>query len=115
MSPNCYNKIMEEQIVIEYYETDNGKCPYIEWEESLPKDVRGQIRKRLNRIRLGNFGDFVHIEGNIYELRNHCGPGYRIYYGKKGQKIIILLCAGDKRTQKRDIEKAKQFWLEYIS
>lgn len=106
---------MEEQIIIEYYETDNGKCPYIEWEESLPKKLRAQIRKRFNSVRLGNFGDFEHIEGSLYELRNHSGAGYRIYYGKKGAKLVILLCAGDKGTQRRDIEKAKKYWLEYNS
>ncbi len=115
MSPRCYNGVIEEQITIEYYETDNGKCPYLEWEDSLPIKLRGQIRKRLNRVRLGNFGDFDHIEGSLYELRNHSGPGYRIYYGKKGQKIIILLCAGDKGSQNRDIERAKKYWLEYTS
>lgn len=87
---------MEEIIEIEYYETDNGKCPYLEWEESLPKELRAQVRKRLNRVRLGNFGDFKYIEDNIYELRNHSGSGYRIYYVKKQQKIVLLLCGGDK-------------------
>jgi putative addiction module killer protein len=66
-------------------------------------------------VRLGNFGDFDHIEGSLYELRNHSGAGYRIYYGKQDQKIVILLCGGDKGTQKRDIEKAKKYWLEYNS
>lgn len=103
---------MEEEIVIEYYETSNGKCPYLEWESELPKELRAQIRKRLNRVRLGNFGDFEHIEGSLFELRNHSGSGYRIYYGKKDCKIIILLCAGNKSKQKRDIGKAKKYWLE---
>lgn len=103
---------MEEQIVIEYYETDSGKCPYLEWEADLSKELRAQIRKRLNRVRLGNFGDFHHIESSLYELRNHSGAGYRIYYGRKGKKIVLLLCAGDKSSQKKDIERAKKYWLE---
>lgn len=106
---------MEEEIVIEYYEAANGKSPYLEWEEGLSRDLRAQIRKRLNRVRLGNFGDFDHIERGVYELRNHSGAGYRIYYGKQGKKIVILLCGGDKGTQKRDIEKAKKYWFEYNS
>ena len=101
---------MDEQFAIEYYETDTGKCPYLEWEGELTMKLRAQIRKRLNRVRLGNFGDIDHIEGSIFELRIHTGAGYRIYYAKKGNKIVILLCAGSKRSQSRDIEKAKKYW-----
>lgn len=101
---------MDEQFVIEYYETDTGKCPYLEWEGGLTMELRAQIHKRLNRVRLGNFGDIDHIGGNIFELRIHSGAGYRIYYAKKGNKIVILLCAGSKRSQSRDIEKAKKYW-----
>ena len=101
---------MDEHYTIEYYETDTGKCPYLEWEGELTVELRAQIRKRLNRVRLGNFGDIDHIEGSIFELRIHSGPGYRIYYAKKGNKIVILLCAGSKRSQSRGIEKAKKYW-----
>ena len=101
---------MDEHFTIEYYETDTGKCPYLEWEAELTTELRAQIRKRLNRVRLGNFGDIDHIEGSIFELRIHTGAGYRIYYAKKGNKIVILLCAGSKRSQDRDIEKAKKYW-----
>ncbi len=103
---------MEELFTIEYYETDAGKCPYLEWEGELTAELRAQIRKRLNRVRLGNFGDIDHIEGHIFELRIHSGAGYRIYYAKKGNKIVILLCGGTKRSQNRDIEKAKKYWLD---
>jgi putative addiction module killer protein len=106
---------MEEVIYIEYYTQENGKAPYIEWEEDLPKDIRARVRARLNRIRHGNFGDCTHIEGTLYELRIHTGPGYRIYYGKKNQKLVILVCAGSKRSQVKDIEKAKKYWLEVNS
>lgn len=101
---------MEEQFTIDYYETDSGECPYLEWEAGLTADLRAQIRKRINRVRLGNFGDIDHIEGSIFELRFHMGAGYRIYYAKKGNKVVILLCGGSKRSQNRDIEKAKKYW-----
>lgn len=101
---------MDERFTIEYYETDTGKCPYLEWEGELPIKLRAQIRKRLNSVRLGNFGDIKPIEGSIFELRIRTGAGYRIYYAKKGSKIIILLCAGSKRSQDRDIAKAKKYW-----
>ena len=50
---------MDEQVVIEFYATDSGRCPYLEWEADLPRELRAQIRKRLNRVRLGNFGDLT--------------------------------------------------------
>jgi putative addiction module killer protein len=46
-------------------------------------------------------------------LRVDCGPGYRVYFGQKGRTLVVLLCGGDKRTQDRDIQLAKQFWLEF--
>lgn len=101
---------MDEKFAIEYYETDIGKCPYLDWEGEQTVELRAQIRKRLNRVRLGNLGDIDHIEGSIFELRIHAGAGYRIYYAKKGIRIVILLCAGSKRSQSRDIEKAKKYW-----
>lgn len=103
---------MDELFTIEYYETDTGKCPYLDWEGELPIQLRAQIRKRLNSVRLGNFGDTNRIEGSIFELRIHSGAGYRIYCAKKGSKIVILLCAGSKRSQDRDIAKAKKYWQE---
>lgn len=70
---------------------------------------------RLDRIRIGNFGDAKKIQGGsgIWELRIDHGPGYRIYFGKKGTMIIVLLIGGSKKSQTRDIVKAKQYWLEY--
>jgi putative addiction module killer protein len=64
---------------------------------------------------LGNFGDSKIIKGGdgIWELRINFGPGYRVYFGKKGTTIIILLLGGNKGTQERDIIKAKKYWLEY--
>ena len=64
---------------------------------------------------MGNFGDCKRIKGekNLFEIRIHMSPGYRIYFGKYGAKVILLLCAGDKSGQGRDIQKAKKYWKEY--
>jgi len=91
---------MDEEISIEYYENDNGKSPYIEWEDELTPSVRAQIRKRINRLRCGNFGDCEPIEDGVFELRIHIGPGYRIYYGKRGKKssfFFVLEIRGVKK------------------
>jgi len=103
---------MEQTILI--FETQEGKCPFTDWLLKL-KDVKGRavIRARLERVRLGNFGDCKGIGEGIHELRIAYGPGYRVYFGQDGGKIVVLLCGGDKSSQKRDIVKAKLLWTEY--
>ncbi len=97
------------------YATDTGKEPFSDWENGLDKKIRAIVIKRLDRIKLGNFGDAKRIQsGNgIWELRIDHGPGYRIYFGKDETTIVILLTGGNKKSQTRDITKAKQYWLEY--
>ena len=102
-----------DYIEIEIYQELSGKQPYLNWENGLSRDVRAIVTARLARIRVGNFGDCKTFDG-INELRIHYGPGYRVYFGKKGRTIVILLCGGDKSTQKKDIKKAKVFWKDYL-
>lgn len=71
------------------------------------------ITTRLSRVAQGNFGDVKSIGGGLSELRIHYGAGYRIYYIMRGREIIILLCAGGKSDQKKDIKKAKILAEEY--
>ena len=66
------------------------------------------ITKRLDRARLGNFGDIVSVGGGVSEMRFFIGPGYRLYYVIRDGKIIVMLCGGDKSTQEKDIKKAKE-------
>lgn len=103
------------KIKIDYYETSSGKSPFVEWLEDLDKPIRYIIKTRLARVMVGNFGDCHPVKGapGIGELRFDIGAGYRIYYGKQGDEIVILLVGGDKRTQSRDIEKAKRYWRDY--
>ena len=73
------------------------------------------VRARLNRIRLGNFGDCKSVGRGVEELRIDFGPGYRLYYGRQGSTVVVLLGGGDKRTQTRDIRIAQKFWEEYLN
>ena len=107
---------MSEAIVevLEYLTTD-GRNPFREWLEALKdREARARVRVRINRIRLGNFGDSKLVGGGISELRIPYGPGYRVYYGRQGDAIVLLLCGGDKRTQSRDIDLAQDRWQDYL-
>ena len=96
------------------YNDPHGKEPFTEWLKSI-KDIKNKNRilARLNRIQLGNPGDYKYLGDGVSELRFHFGSGYRIYYGEIDNIIILLLCAGDKNTQERDIIKAKNYFKEY--
>lgn len=69
--------------------------------------ARYAIAARIDRLRVGHFGDVKPVGGGVSEMRVHCGAGYRIYFVKRRTTLIVLLCGGDKKTQDRDIEQAK--------
>jgi len=81
---------------------------FIEWLTGL-RDIQARVRiaKRIDRIAQGNFGDAKSVGDGVSELRFDFGPGYRIYYVRRGNVVMILLCGGDKDSQARDIERAK--------
>lgn len=99
---------------VRVYQTEEGKRPFDAWLRGL-RDTRARqrVRARINRLRLGNFGDHKTVGDGVFELRIDYGPGYRVYFGRDGNEIIILLIGGDKRKQDRDIETAKDFWADY--
>jgi putative addiction module killer protein len=96
------------------YLTSNGKSPFADWLTSL-KDVKARaiIRVRLDRASLGNLGDCKSVGGGVQELRIDFGPGYRVYLGQEGEVLILLLCGGTKKSQFKDIQKAKDYWQDY--
>jgi putative addiction module killer protein len=82
---------------------------YAAWFQSLrDRAARTRIAARVIRLQAGNFGDAKSVGAGVYELRLAFGPGYRVYYTRRGARIILLLCGGDKSTQSRDIARAKQ-------
>ena len=101
-------------IEIRYYQNAEGERPFIEWLQALQDQQAGaRVRIRLDRLALGNFGDCEPVGGGVTELRIHWGPGYRVYCARLGQVIVLLLCGGDKRTQKKDIKRAKDYLEDY--
>ena len=99
---------------IKKLELQNGLVPFDEWFDSL-RDLRTQaaVDARLTRVRAGNFGDCKSVGGGVFELRISFGPGLRVYYGLHGQKIVVLIGGGDKRSQSRDIRRAQQLWQQF--
>ena len=75
--------------------------------------ARALIASRLDRLSFGHTGDTEPVGQGISELRIHYGPGYRIYFQKRGDTIIVLLCGGDKSTQEKDIKSAKRLANEW--
>lgn len=100
--------------IIENYVTPAGKVPFEEWLFKL-KDKRSTARilQRIDRIRLGNFGDCRSVGEGVYELRIQFGPGFRVYFGMADNQLVILLCGGDKSSQQQDIAAAQAYWKEY--
>lgn len=99
---------------VRVYVSKEGQSPYSEWIQDL-KDVRGRaiIRTRVNRVRTGNFGNCESVGEGVFELKINFGPGYRVYFGREGADLVLLLCGGDKGSQDRDIKKAHEYWLDY--
>jgi putative addiction module killer protein len=91
---------------IQFFESKNGKHPFLNWIEKLDTKTQARIRNRIIRMEDGNFGDYKSITQSLFELRLFFGPGYRVYFSLKQNEIIILLSGGDKGSQKKDIQKA---------
>ena len=82
---------------------------FANWVRKLrDRQARARIQVRIDRLQLGLPGDVKPVGEGVWELRIDYGPGYRVYFTKRGRELIVLLAGGDKRTQNRDIKKAIQ-------
>lgn len=99
---------------VKIYQDAHGNEPFEKWLNSIrDKRALARIDNRLRRVRLGNLGDHRSVGDGVFELRLDFGPGYRIYFGRIGNEVIILLSGGDKSTQTRDIVQAKLYFSDY--
>ena len=99
---------------IRHYVTASGNDLYQQWLDGL-KDVKGRviIQRRIDRVTNGNFGDHRFCRDGVWELRIDYGPGYRVYYAREGETVVLLLCGGSKRSQSAAIKEAARYWLDY--
>ncbi|QTR53117.1 type II toxin-antitoxin system RelE/ParE family toxin [Thiothrix unzii] len=96
------------------YQTPQGNIPLDDWLSSVRDSrARARIQIRIDRLTLGLFGDWKPVGDGVCELRVDVGAGYRIYYGRNGQELVILLCGGDKGSQQADIKQAIKYWKDY--
>lgn len=99
------------QTVVEYVRAD-GSSPYRAWFDRLHVQAAAKVAAAVTRLELGNTSR-VKGTGTIAEYRIDWGPGYRIYFGRDGDRLIVLLGGGTKQRQQADIERAKMLWAEY--
>ena len=104
---------MTEQFEIVHYR-ENGKDIFNEWHIKL-RDSRAKIAidRTIINAKRGNLGEHKPCRSGVWEFIINYGPGYRIYYSIIGKTILLLLCAGDKRTQQKDIDKAVEYLKKY--
>jgi putative addiction module killer protein len=96
------------------FQTAEGREPFTEWLLNCrDKRLQAKVRIRLRRLECGLFGDCEPVGEGVLELREHYGAGARIYFGRYKNVFVVLLCAGTKRSQHKDIESAKRYWREF--
>jgi len=92
---------------VKFFVSESGHCYIEEWLKKLDVQTRARIHVRLVRLEHGAYGDYKRIDSKLSELRFFFGKGYRVYFTEQDNKVILLLNAGDKSNQNRDIKHAR--------
>lgn len=100
-------------ITIREYLEPSGRSPFAKWFETLNPPAAAKVTTALVRIEQGNFSNTKGVGAGVYECRIDFGPGYRVYFGKDGDTIIILFGGGTKKRQNKDILAAQECWNDY--
>jgi putative addiction module killer protein len=98
---------------VQEYLTPRGDCPFGAWFDDLDPQAAAKVTIALMRIGQGNLSNVKGVGSGVVEYRIDFGPGYRVYFGKDGATIVILLAGGAKKRQQRDIEDAEARWRDY--
>ena len=100
-------------IEIREYINDRGRSPFGRWFDGLDARAAARVRTALARMEAGNLSNVRGVSSGVLECRINVGPGYRVFFGRDGDTLIVLLGGGTKARQQRDIEDARQLWQEY--
>jgi len=95
------------------YVTEAGSCPFSDWFEGLDTRAALKVRSAIARMEVGNLGDAKSVGDGVLERRIDWGPGYRIYFGRDGDRLVVLLGGGTKKRQAADIGQAQRHWAAY--
>ena len=98
--------------IVEYLDAE-GHSPFESWFQRINAQAAAKVTTALVRLEGGNTSNTKSIGGGVYELKIDFGPGYRVYYGYDGSKVVILLAGGIKKRQHKDIDAAKKRWIDY--
>ena len=98
---------------IRYYVAAGGQEPFADWFADLESVARAKVTRALVRLEQGNFSNVKSVGEGVLEFRINFGPGYRVYFGRDGETLVILLTGGTKKRQQRDIDAARAHWQEY--
>jgi putative addiction module killer protein len=98
---------------IRYYLTADRRQPFAEWFADLDPVARAKVARAVVRMEQGNLSNVKSVGGGVLEYRIDFGPGYRVYFGRDGDTLVILLSGGSKKRQQRNIEAAWTSWQDY--
>jgi putative addiction module killer protein len=98
---------------IRYYLFSDGQSPFEKWFAGLAAPARAKVTTAIVRLEQGNLSNVKAVGEGVLEYRINFGPGYRVYFGRDGDLLVILLTGGTKKRQQRDIDAAKEFWTDY--
>jgi putative addiction module killer protein len=102
------------EIIIKILENSDGNSYFEKWFYAIKdKSIRRRILVRIKRLEIGNFGDWKNVGEGVYDLRMSFGAGYRVYFGRHGDRVIVILGGGDKSTQTQEIFNAQALWRIY--
>lgn len=100
-------------LIVREYEQEDGEAPFKKWFDSLGPSAALKIRTATAQMEAGNFGDHKPVGEGVWERRINFQRGYRIYYAREGDELVLLFWGGTKTRQQSDIEKAKSLYSEY--
>ena len=98
---------------LRYYLSADGRSPFARWLEDLDAAAGAKVVRALARMEQGNLSNVKSVGEGVLEYRIDFGPGYRVYFGRDGEVLVILLTGGTKKRQQRDIDAAHAYWQDY--
>jgi putative addiction module killer protein len=98
---------------VKEYLAPDGRSPFRKWFDGLNAEAAAKVTTGITRMGMGNLSNVDSVGQGVHEYKISFGPGYRIYFGRDGDELIILLAGGTKKKQSRDIAEAQKLWADY--